>query len=94
LLPLSLLFKFYGYIYFVIVLVLSCSMVTPPNMLFCLGVLQVTLIGHTSLLALDRPLQLHHVLLSLDIIKNLIFVRQFTTNNQVSIEFDPCMVFL
>jgi hypothetical protein len=51
--------------------------------------LLVTSTGHTSLSALDHPLHLSHVLVSPDIIKNLIFVRQFTTNNQVFVEFDP-----
>jgi hypothetical protein len=35
------------------------------------------------------PLYLQNVLVSLDIVKNLILVRKFTRDNYVSIEFDP-----
>lgn len=36
-----------------------------------------------------RPFSLNHVLFSPSIIKNLLSVRQFTTDNSVSVEFDP-----
>jgi hypothetical protein len=52
------------------------------------SLLPITSTGHTSFSALDRPLHLCHVLVSPNIIKNLISVRQFTTNNQVSVQFD------
>jgi hypothetical protein len=45
------------------------------------SLLPVTSTGHTSFFALDRPLHLHHVHVSPDIIKNLISVHQFTTDN-------------
>jgi hypothetical protein len=38
------------------------------------SLLSVTSTDHTLFFALDHPLHLHHVLVSLDIIKNLIFV--------------------
>ncbi|KAL9225921.1 hypothetical protein vseg_001795 [Gypsophila vaccaria] len=38
----------------------------------------------------DRDLHLHRVLYAPQIIKNLISVRQFTKDNNVSVEFDPC----
>jgi hypothetical protein len=66
------------------------SSFTPTSIVVGNGsLLHVTSIGHTSLSALDRPLHLCHVLVSPDIIKNLISVRQFTNDNQISIEFDP-----
>ena len=43
----------------------------------------------TGSAALSRSLRLNNVLVSPHIIKNLIFVRQFTTDNNSSIEFDP-----
>jgi hypothetical protein len=52
------------------------------------SLLPVTSTGHTLFTALDRPLHLCHVLVSPNIIKNLFSVHQFTTDNQVSIEFD------
>jgi hypothetical protein len=63
---------------------------TPTSIVVGNGsLLAVTSTGHTSLSALDRPLHIHHVLVSPDINENLISVCQFTTDNQVSIEFDP-----
>jgi hypothetical protein len=53
------------------------------------SLLLVTSTGHTSFFSLDHPLHLRHVLISLDIFKNLISVCQFTADNQVSVEFDP-----
>jgi hypothetical protein len=53
------------------------------------SLLSVTSTGHTLFTAQDHSLHLHHVLVSPDIIKNLIFVHQYTTDNQVSVEFDP-----
>jgi hypothetical protein len=53
------------------------------------SLLSVTSTSHTLLSALNRPLHLHHIFVSPNIIKNLISVRQFTTDNQVSVEFDP-----
>lgn len=47
--------------------------------------------GHTSfpLSNLYRPLHLQSVLITPNIIKNLIYVRQSTTHNNCSIDFDP-----
>jgi hypothetical protein len=43
----------------------------------------------TGCTIIPGPFRLNNVLLAPGIIKNLLSVRQFTTNNQVSIEFDP-----
>ncbi|GKD23284.1 hypothetical protein Tco_1224987 [Tanacetum coccineum] len=48
----------------------------------------VTNTGHSILPILSRPLYLHNVLVTPNIIKNLIFVRQFTRDNKCTIEFD------
>jgi hypothetical protein len=47
------------------------------------SLLSITSTSHTLLSILDRPLHLHHDLVSPDIIKNLISICQFTTDNQV-----------
>lgn len=49
----------------------------------------VTQIGHTTIPSYDCPFHLNHILVTPDIIKNLIFVRIFTTYNDTSIKFDP-----
>lgn len=49
----------------------------------------VTHTGHANFPTINRPLHIHNVLVTPNIIENLIFVRQFTNDNQVSIEFDP-----
>ncbi|KAJ9560701.1 hypothetical protein OSB04_005861 [Centaurea solstitialis] len=46
-------------------------------------------IGHCTLPYSSYPLYLNNVLVSDKLIKNLIFVRRFTIDNSVSIEFDP-----
>ena len=53
--------------------------------------LPVSSSGHVSFPALssNRPLHLNNVLVTPRIVKNLISVRQFTTDNNCSIEFDP-----
>ena len=43
----------------------------------------------TGYSTLPGPFRLNNVLLAPDIIKNLLSVRQFTTDNHVSVEFDP-----
>ncbi|GJW60228.1 ribonuclease H-like domain-containing protein [Tanacetum coccineum] len=43
---------------------------------------------HSLLHTLHKPLHLHHVLVTPNIIKNLISVRQFTRDNNVSVDFD------
>nr|GEX23007.1 ribonuclease H-like domain-containing protein [Tanacetum cinerariifolium] len=48
----------------------------------------VTNTGHNILPTLNRPLHLHNVLVTPNIIKNLIYVRQFTRDNNYTIEFD------
>nr|GEV49903.1 ribonuclease H-like domain-containing protein [Tanacetum cinerariifolium] len=45
--------------------------------------------GHSMLPNPNRPLHLHNVLVTPSIIKNLIYVHQFTRDNAYSIEFDP-----
>ncbi|GKD01861.1 ribonuclease H-like domain-containing protein, partial [Tanacetum coccineum] len=48
----------------------------------------VTNIGHSSLLTPHKPLPLNNILVTPNIIKNLIYVHQFTKENDVSVEFD------
>jgi hypothetical protein len=48
--------------------------------------LPIVACGHSVLLG---PFYLNNVLVAPSIIKNLLFVRQFTTDNYCSIEFDP-----
>ncbi|GJX58289.1 ribonuclease H-like domain-containing protein [Tanacetum coccineum] len=48
----------------------------------------VTNIGHSIIPSAHRPLHLHNVLVTHNIIKNLISVRQFTRHNNCTIEFD------
>ncbi|GKA66783.1 ribonuclease H-like domain-containing protein [Tanacetum coccineum] len=48
----------------------------------------VTNTGHNIIPSHHRPLHLHNVLVTLNIIKNLIYVRQFTRDNNCTIEFD------
>jgi hypothetical protein len=50
--------------------------------------LPVTSTG-SAILNFSRPLHLNHVLVSPNMIKNLVSVRRFTTDNSVSVEFDP-----
>jgi hypothetical protein len=70
--------------------VFSPSYSTPTSIVVGNGsLLPVTSTGHTCFPSASRPLYLHDVLVSHDIIKNLISVRRFTTDNLVSIEFDP-----
>jgi hypothetical protein len=45
-------------------------------------------VGQTHLPSTTKPLLLRDVLVAPALIKNLIFVRQFTRDNPVSIEFD------
>ena len=53
------------------------------------ALLPVTSVGSHSFPTPQRPLFLSNVLVSPSIIKNLISVRRFTTDNNCSIEFDP-----
>ncbi|GJU08395.1 ribonuclease H-like domain-containing protein [Tanacetum coccineum] len=48
----------------------------------------VTHTGHSFLHTSSKPLHLNHILVTPHIIKNLISVRQFTCDNDVSVEFD------
>ncbi|GJY78729.1 ribonuclease H-like domain-containing protein [Tanacetum coccineum] len=48
----------------------------------------VTHTGHSFLHTPHKPLHLNHILVTPHIIKNLIYVRKFTRDNDVSIEFD------
>nr|KYP50110.1 hypothetical protein KK1_028093 [Cajanus cajan] len=45
--------------------------------------------GHTKLSSLCPPLTLNNVLHAPQLVKNLVSVRKFTTDNFVSVEFDP-----
>ncbi|KAG7620191.1 hypothetical protein ISN44_As04g012080 [Arabidopsis suecica] len=49
----------------------------------------VTSYGQTTIPSSSRPLHLNNVLICPQILKNLISVRQFTTDNLCSVEFDP-----
>ncbi|GJY63292.1 ribonuclease H-like domain-containing protein [Tanacetum coccineum] len=49
----------------------------------------VTHSGHVQILNPYRPLHLRNVLVTPNIIKNLVSVRKFTTDNKCSIDFDP-----
>jgi len=51
--------------------------------------LPVTSVGSHFFSTSRRPLILSNVLVSPNIIKNLISIRRFTTDNNCSIEFDP-----
>ncbi|GKE34552.1 ribonuclease H-like domain-containing protein [Tanacetum coccineum] len=48
----------------------------------------VTHTGHSFLHTSYKPLHLNHILVTPHIIKNLIYVRKFTRDNDVSVEFD------
>ncbi|GKC13425.1 hypothetical protein Tco_1010207 [Tanacetum coccineum] len=57
----------------------------------CVGdgkTIPITNIGHSILPTLNRPLYLHNILVTPNIIKNLISVRQFTRDNNCNVEFD------
>lgn len=51
-------------------------------------------IGHTSICSLHCPLLLNNVLVTPIIIKNLVSIRKFTTNNLCSVEFDLFVLFV
>jgi hypothetical protein len=53
------------------------------------SLLPVTSTGHTYFPIVDCSLYLYDVLVSPNIIKNLISVHRFTTDNLISVEFDP-----
>ncbi|KAG7648706.1 GAG-pre-integrase domain [Arabidopsis thaliana x Arabidopsis arenosa] len=53
------------------------------------GCIPVTATGSLFIANKSRPLTLHNVLVTRDIIKNLVSVRRFTKDNKCSIEFDP-----
>ncbi|GJY27178.1 ribonuclease H-like domain-containing protein [Tanacetum coccineum] len=48
----------------------------------------VTNTGHGILPTINRPLHLHNVLVTPNIIKNIIYVHQFTRDNNCTVEFD------
>jgi hypothetical protein len=50
------------------------------------SVLPITSVGDS---VLPGPLYLNNIIIALDIIQNLLFVHQFTTDNSCSMEFDP-----
>ena len=51
--------------------------------------LPITRVGHTTLSTPNHTFYLNNVLVTPDLIKNLISTRKFTTDNFVSVEFDP-----
>jgi hypothetical protein len=51
--------------------------------------LPISSTGHTTIHTPPRTFSLNNVLVVPSIIKNLLSTRQFTTDNLVSIEFDP-----
>ena len=53
------------------------------------GRLATSGIGHANLQTPTHPLHLNNVLIAPKIVKNLISVRRFTTDNNVSLAFDP-----
>jgi hypothetical protein len=58
------------------------------------SLLPTTSTGHTYFPSIDHSIYFYDVLVSLDIIKNLISVRCFMTDNLVSVEFDPYGLFV
>ncbi|GJV60759.1 ribonuclease H-like domain-containing protein [Tanacetum coccineum] len=54
----------------------------------------VTNYGHRILPTSHRPLQLNNVLITLNIVKSLISVRQFTRDNSCTVEFDAFGFFI
>ena len=52
--------------------------------------LPITHIGDASFLPTSTPLSLSNILVSPDLIKNLVSVRSFTRENLVTFEFDEC----
>nr|GEZ92946.1 ribonuclease H-like domain-containing protein [Tanacetum cinerariifolium] len=74
----------------------SPSMPFHPSQLFASGsqvgdgrFIPVTNSGHSVLSTPFRLLRLNNVLITLNIVKNLISVRQFVHENSCTIEFDP-----
>ncbi|GKC83783.1 ribonuclease H-like domain-containing protein [Tanacetum coccineum] len=71
----------------------GCGFGTSPNsqarrLVHTSNSIPVTNTGHSIIPSHHRPLHLHNVLVTPDIIKNLISVRQFTRDNNCTIEFD------
>ncbi|GJW75692.1 ribonuclease H-like domain-containing protein [Tanacetum coccineum] len=56
--------------------------------LYLLAMVTLTHTGYSFLHTSSKPLHLNHILVTPHIIKNLISVRQFTRDNDVSVEFD------
>ncbi|XP_071700063.1 uncharacterized protein [Rutidosis leptorrhynchoides] len=53
------------------------------------NIIPVTNTSHSLLPTPHRPLHLHNILVTPNIVKNLISIHQFTRDNIVSVEFDP-----
>lgn len=53
------------------------------------SLIPITSVGSTSIPTAHGPFSLNHVLVTPQIIKNLISVRRFTIDNNCSVEFDP-----
>jgi hypothetical protein len=69
--------------------VFSPNYSTPHSIIIGNGsLLPVTSTGHTYFSSINRTLHLYDILVSPDIINNLVSVYRFTTDNLVSVEFD------
>ena len=65
------------------------SSITPSVLVGNGSAAPVTKSGHGALLSQSRPLHLNNVLVCPSIIKNLVSVRRFVTDNRCTVEFDP-----
>ncbi|GKD49592.1 hypothetical protein Tco_1278568, partial [Tanacetum coccineum] len=67
---------------------------TPAHYCSQATTLPITNTGHSIIPSIHRPLHLHNVLVTPNIIKNLILVRQFTRDNNCTIKFDALGFFV
>jgi hypothetical protein len=69
---------------------LSTSVPSPSNSVIDNGyILPITSVGTTTILVAHRPFTLRHVLITPQIIKNLIYDHRFTIDNNFLVEYDP-----
>jgi hypothetical protein len=69
----------------------NISLFRPPNP----AIHSSIIVGNESVdTVLPRPVYLNNVLVTPNIIKNFLFVHQFTTNNWCSMDFDPFDLFV
>ena len=72
--------------------ILSSATPTPPSTRIVVGngaTMPVTHVGRASIPIPTSSLELHNVLVSPSLIKNLISVKQLARDNRLSVEFDP-----